>query len=113
MPNNTYVLAAVLISAGITWALRALPFAVLAPIRDSEFLAYLGKRMPVGLLVILVVYTLVDIDFAHSASVVPAAVGLVTTIGVQLWRRRMILSIFAGTAAYVTLASLGAAGIIF
>ncbi|MFE2103013.1 branched-chain amino acid ABC transporter, partial [Streptomyces sp. NPDC059468] len=32
MPDTTYLVAAVLISAAVTWTLRALPFAALAPL---------------------------------------------------------------------------------
>lgn len=31
MPDPFYVLAAVLVASAVTWALRALPFALLAP----------------------------------------------------------------------------------
>jgi len=39
-------------------ALRALPFAVLAPMRRSVAVHYLSLHMPLGVMVILAVYTL-------------------------------------------------------
>jgi branched-subunit amino acid transport protein AzlD len=36
MPDPLYLLAAVLVATTLTWMLRAAPFAVLAPLRDSE-----------------------------------------------------------------------------
>lgn len=103
MPEPGYVIAAVLISGGITWALRALPFVMLAPLRESRLLTFLGERMPVGIMLILAVYTLREVELAKSTEVVAAIVALGVTIGIQLWRRKMIHSIFAGTAVYVVL----------
>ena len=41
MSEPSYILAAVGVAAGITWALRALPFAVLAPLQESRLLPYI------------------------------------------------------------------------
>lgn len=105
MPDRAYLMAAVALSAAITWTLRALPFALLAPLRRSQVVPYLGANMPVGVLAILVVYTL-----RHTTVTVPphgAAVGLAlaATVGLHLWRRNAVLSILGGTAAHVILAS--------
>ena len=55
MSEPSYILAAVGVAAGITWALRALPFAVLAPLQESRLLPYIGDRLGVGVLIILVI----------------------------------------------------------
>jgi branched-subunit amino acid transport protein AzlD len=105
VPDAAYLAAAVAIAAAITWALRALPFAVLAPLRRSRAVPYLAASMPVGVMTILVVHTL-----RHTALTVPpygAAVGLAlaVTVALHLWRRNVVLSIFGGTAVHVFLAS--------
>jgi len=104
-----YVVSAVLVSAAVTWTLRAAPFAMLAPLRHSALLAYIGDRMPVGVMVILAAYTLRDTDTVVLTSAGPAALALAITIGLHLWRGSMTLSIFAGTAAYVLVTSVIAA----
>jgi branched-subunit amino acid transport protein AzlD len=104
-----YVLSAVLVSAAVTWTLRAAPFAMLAPLRHSALLAYIGDRMPVGVMVILAAYTLRDTDPVVLTSAGPAVLALAITIGLHLWRGSMTLSIFAGTAAYVLVTSVIAA----
>ena len=109
MTDSWYVLSAVLVSAAVTWTLRAAPFAMLAPLRHSALLAYIGDRMPVGVMVILAAYTLRDTDPVVLTSVGPAALALAITIGLHLWRGSMTLSIFAGTAAYVLVTSVIAA----
>jgi branched-subunit amino acid transport protein AzlD len=46
MPDTPCAVAAVLVSAAVTWALRALPFAALTPPRDSTIVQYLRTRVP-------------------------------------------------------------------
>lgn len=104
MPDTTYLVAAVLISAAVTWALRALPFAALAPLRASGTVQYLSTRMPAGIMVILVVYCLRDLPATHARVVAPVA-ALTVTVGLHLWRRNALLSILGGTAVHVALAS--------
>lgn len=111
MPETSYLLAAVLLSGAITWGLRAAPFALLVPMRDSELLAHLGRWMPAGIMLILVVHTLGNVDPTALGSAGPAALALAVTVGLHLWRGNVTLSIFAGTALHVALASvLGLAG---
>lgn len=46
MPDPRYAVAAVLVTAAVTWGLRALPFAALTPLRASRTVRYLSARMP-------------------------------------------------------------------
>lgn len=105
MSDPWYVLSGIAVSAAVTWALRAAPFAMLAPLRHSALMAHIGERMPVGMMVILAVYTLRDTDSVVAASAGPALLALAITIGLHLWRGSMTLSIFAGTTAYVLVTS--------
>lgn len=105
MPDQWYVLSAILIAAALTWMMRAAPFAMIAPLRDSDLMTYVGERMPVGIMVILAVYTVRDVDLTVLTSVGPTVVALAVTVALQLWRSNAIVSIFTGTAVYVALAS--------
>ncbi|MFI9029611.1 branched-chain amino acid transporter permease [Streptomyces sp. NPDC053560] len=104
MPDTGYAVIAILVTAAVTWSLRALPFAVLAPLRASATVQYLSTRMPAGVMVILVVYCLRDLPVTQSRAIAPLA-ALAVTIGLHLWRRNALLSILAGTAVHVALAS--------
>ncbi|MET7517426.1 branched-chain amino acid transporter permease [Streptomyces sp. NPDC005480] len=104
MPDTPYLLAAVAVSTAITWALRALPFAALAPLRASATVQYLSTRMPAGVMVILLAYCLRDLPLPQSRAVAPLA-ALTVTIGLHLWRRNALLSILGGTTVHVILAS--------
>ncbi|WP_134729020.1 branched-chain amino acid transporter permease [Amycolatopsis nivea] len=105
MPDPAYLLAAVAVSAAVTWGLRALPFAVLAPLRASRTVQYLSTRMPAGVMVILLVYCLRDVSWTSPSALSPT-IALAVTIGLHLWRRNAVLSIVGGTAVHVLLASL-------
>ncbi|MGE2733273.1 branched-chain amino acid transporter permease [Mycolicibacterium vaccae] len=106
MPDNAYIAALVILSAAITWTLRALPFAVLAPLRQSRVVTYLGLHMPVGVMIILAIYTLRTVagETALQRGYLLFAVALTT--GLHLWRGNAVLSILIGTASYVALMSL-------
>jgi branched-subunit amino acid transport protein AzlD len=105
MPESAYILAAVLISSAVTWTLRAAPFALLAPIRHSALLPYLNENMPVGIVTILVVYTVRHVSPSLTPETLAVAAGLAVTAGLHLWRRNAVLSVLGGTATHVALAS--------
>ncbi|MHA7210170.1 branched-chain amino acid transporter permease [Arthrobacter sp. MDT1-65] len=105
MDDTQYLLAVTLVAAMVTWALRALPFAVLAPLRSSELLPYIAERIPVGVMVILTVYTLRHVSVIDPASCVPAMLGVLVTSVFHLRKSNMLLSIAGGTASYVLLTS--------
>jgi branched-subunit amino acid transport protein AzlD len=101
VPAASYLVAAVLVSAAVTGALRALPFAILAPLRSSALVRYLGVHMPAGVMTVLVVYTVATLPGPPAA----LAVALAVTVGLHLWRRNLALSMAAGTIVYVVLAT--------
>lgn len=105
MADLLHLFAVVLVASAVTWAARAAPFALLAPLRDSSLLPYLAARMPVGVMVILTVYTLRHVHLHDAGVVVPTVSGIAVTAGLHLWRGHMILSLAGGTGVYVVLAS--------
>jgi branched-subunit amino acid transport protein AzlD len=106
VPDNGYIAVLVVVSAAVTWALRALPFAALAPLRESRVVKYLSVHMPVGVMVVLAIYTLSTVVGDTGAQVLWLVVAVVVTAGLHLWRGQALLSILVGTGCYVTLMSL-------
>ncbi|MBB2992247.1 branched-subunit amino acid transport protein AzlD [Mycolicibacterium iranicum] len=106
MSDNAYIALLVAVSAAVTWALRALPFAALAPLRTSRIVRYLSVHMPVGVMVILAIYTLHTMTTETPAQILWLALAVAVTAGLHLWRGQALLSILVGTAGYVTLMSL-------
>jgi branched-subunit amino acid transport protein AzlD len=100
-----YLIGAIVVSAGVTWGLRALPFAALSRLRESRTVAYLGTVMPAGVMVILVLYCLRDLPSAGLRHSAVTLIAVAATVGLHLWRRSPVLSILGGTALYVALAS--------
>ncbi len=107
MPDTRYLLAAVAVSAAVTWALRALPFTVLAPLRSSTTVRYLSARMPAGVMVILFAYCIRDLPLTDPPRALTPLAALAVTAGLHLWRRSALLSILGGTTVSVVLASTG------
>ncbi|GAA2187044.1 MULTISPECIES: branched-chain amino acid transporter permease [Leucobacter] len=107
MPDLGYLIAAVAVGAVITIALRALPFAILKPLRRSKFVTALGRWMPAGILFILAVVILRDELAARPSHWWAVLVATAVTIVVHLvGRRRAVLSVAAGTACYIVLLNL-------
>ena len=103
MPDTPYLLAAVAVASAVTWGLRALPFTILARLRASAAVSYLRPRMPLGVMVILVVYSLRSLSLASPARALPDILAMAATIGLHLWRHNAVLSIVGGTAFHVAL----------
>jgi len=102
VPGTAYLLAGLGLMFLVTLALRAAPFLALTRLRDSGIVRYLGRTMPAGVMVVLVVYTLRDTT-AELGSWVPATVALGLTLAVHLAFRRAAASIVLGTATYMLL----------
>lgn len=107
MPETGYLLAVMGIGFAITFALRAAPFVILQPLRDSRAVATMALWMPVGILAILTVSTLRTSLEAGPDRLVPAAIATAVTAAVHLLGgRRTVLSVGLGTATFVVLVNL-------
>lgn len=96
------MVAAVLVPVCVvTLLLRALPFAFLRALKGSPLIEFLGATMPVGVMTVLVVYTLAD-----TSHLVPAFLAGAVTLALHAWRRSAALSILSGTALYMVLVNL-------
>lgn len=105
MPELSYILAVLGIAFMVTFALRALPFVALQPLRESKFLAQMSIWMPVGILVILSLATFGDA--IATGRLLAGLIALVVTIGVHLGLgRRTLLSVGLGTLTFVLLVNL-------
>ncbi len=78
---------------------RSLPFAVFSTRKQPPKLIYdLGRKLPLAVFGMLVVYCLKDVDFLHSsAHGLPELTGIAVTAAVHLLKRNMLLSILCGT----------------
>lgn len=100
---HTFLL--ILVCAGVTIALRALPFLALGRGggQPPALARRLGERLPPAVMAILVIYCLRGTSFTALAGWLPALAAAAATIGLHLWRRNTLLSIAGGTALYMLL----------
>ncbi|WP_293792069.1 AzlD domain-containing protein [uncultured Corynebacterium sp.] len=89
----------------VTLALRGLPFAALRFFRESDLVTWLGLAMPVGVMTLLVIYT-VSGQASAPGGLTAVGIALVFTVALHLWRRSTTLSILLGTVLYLVLVNL-------
>ena len=106
LPSAGTILVLVADITVVTYALRLAPFVALRRVQDSALVAFLGRVMPMGVMVILVVYTLSHVDVTVAPNGLREAAALGVTIALHLWRRNVALSLLAGTGTYVALLAL-------
>lgn len=106
MPQPLYLAAAVAVSAAVTWSLRALPFALLTPLRRSAALHALALQTPVGIMIILALYTLRDVPSAPWPTAAATALSLAAAVALHLRTRNAVVSVLGATALHVALSTL-------
>lgn len=100
MPDTGYLVAVVGVAAAITVGLRAAPFAMTARLRSSALIADLGRHLPAGVMIILVVHLLGDVPLDRPLLGLRELVPVAVTVAVHLWRRNALLSMATGTATH-------------
>lgn len=94
----------VLLTLGaITFATRATPFLLLGSRPAPRVVLYLGRMLPPAIMAMLVLYCLKDVDFTAGARGLPELIACALVVGLHLWRRNALISIFGGTLAYMLL----------
>lgn len=99
-----YIFAALIVAGVITFALRAVPFAILEPLRRSVAVQAMAVWMPAGILVILALSTFRGAVTSYPGALPHALIASAVTVVVHLLGgRRTLLSVGAGTLAFVLL----------
>ena len=92
------------VCALITAALRFIPFFVFGGKRKTPaFITYLGKVLPFAIMGMLVVFCLKNVSLTAYPHGIPELLGVLTVAGLHIWKRNTLLSIIAGTVAYILL----------
>jgi len=102
--TNLQVFISIVVMAAVTLLTRALPFLLFdrgeAP---PKVVLYLGRVLPPAVIAMLIVYCLRTMSFATLGSWVPYVAAGLVTVGLHLWKRNDLLSIFGGTVLYMFL----------
>ncbi|MGB6241725.1 MAG: AzlD domain-containing protein [Castellaniella sp.] len=106
MSNTSYVLIAIGAMAAITLALRALPFIGGHWLRRHPLVHKLGDTLPLSIMVLLLVDTVTAHARTNPLGPWQELLAIALVVLMQWRTRQTLLSIVAGTAAYVALRAL-------
>ena len=95
--------AAIVLSAAITFGLRALPFLIFSGERKMpDWLQKLGEMLPSAIMAVLIIYCLKDVP-ASSTYGLPEAIAILFIMVLHKWKKNTLLSIGGGTILYMIL----------
>lgn len=90
-----------------TMLTRFLPFLIFPAGKPTpRFISYLGKVLPPAVFGLLIVYCLKNVSLLSGSHGLPELIAIVLVVVLHLWKRQMLLSIAAGTVAYMLLVQL-------
>ncbi len=99
-----HALLIVLVCAGVTLLLRALPFWCFGGKRGMpRWIAALGGALPSAIMAALVVYCLRGVPFGTLSDGMKQLLAAAVVVGLHIVKRNTLLSVAGGTAAYMLL----------
>ena len=102
--TDVYSVILIAIVAGVTMLLRFLPFAVFGRGRKTPtYITYLSSVLPYAIMGMLVVYCLKEVSLMEAPHGLPELLAGGVVVGLHLWKKNTLLSIAAGTVAYMML----------
>ena len=93
MMTSEQMMWTIFIVAFGTWVTRFSPF----------LLTYLGEVLPAAVMGMLVVYALKDVSLTTWPNGIPEGLALIVTVGVHLYKKNFLISMFVGTLFYMVL----------
>ncbi len=102
--RTEYILVAVVVSAVITFGLRAFPFALFGGSRKMPgTIVKLGKVLPATIMAVLIVYCVKDSLDNVIGIGIPKLIAILTVAGSYRWKHNTFVSIAVGTLLYMIL----------
>ena len=99
---NTHAALLVVIMSAVTILLRFFPFLIFRK-KIPAYIAYLGDVLPAAIIGMLVIYCLKDTDMTRAPFGAPEIMAGLAVAGLQIWKRKSLLSILGGTVIYMIL----------
>ena len=107
MITSVETLMIIAVAAVCTFLTRALPFMIF---NNAEALpkkiVYLGKVLPMAIMLCLIVYCVRNTAFLHYPYGLPELLGIAGVVVLHLWKRNNMISIIGGTLLYMVLVQL-------
>jgi branched-subunit amino acid transport protein AzlD len=102
--GTIYIALAIFTIAGCTWLTRAVPYLLFGGKRGVPVVVrHLAAALPEAIMVVLVVYCLRTTSLDLVGGWLPQLLAVALVAFLQIWKKSAMLSIFAGTAAYMIL----------
>lgn len=108
MSDTSYLVAFIAVAAAATFATRVIPFLFFERHTEHPLIKHLGRFLPAAVMALLATVFLQR--SGNWAAVVPGSDAILAgalVVAVHLWRRNALLSIAAGTAAYMLMRQTG------
>ena len=105
MSSTAYSALLVAIMSVVTILLRAAPFLVFRK-KTPAYVMYLGQVLPAAIIGMLVIYCLKDTKLLSAPFGAAELIAGLLVVGLHAWKRNILLSILAGTVAYMLLTQL-------
>ena len=100
---NSYVLSAIILSALITFLLRAFPFLLFKEKELPKWLEKLEKNLPMTIMAVLIVYCFKDLKTQFMVMFLPYLLACITVVFTYKWKKNTFLSIILSTVVYMIL----------
>ena len=110
MNTNVYIAVVILVCAVCTFSERLFPFLIFGKHKVPRVVRYLGKVLPMAIMMALVVYCLRGMDLTGPTHGLPELLSAAAVVGLHCWKKNTLLSIAAGTALYMVLVQVVFAG---
>lgn len=105
--SNLHPLFQVLIMAAIIAFLRFLPFMAFPEGRKRpKVITYLGSVLPYAIIGMLVVYCFKGVSVFSYPYGLPELIAAAFVVGIHVWLRNTLVSVFGGVAVYMILVQL-------
>lgn len=105
--NTVHTILIIAVSAGVTMALRFLPFIIFGGGKETpRYITYLGSVLPYAIMGMLVVFCLKNVSLLSAPFGIPEIVSCLLVVILHVWKRNTLLSIIAGTICYMLLIQL-------
>ena len=102
MMRSRYILLAIVMSALITFGLRALPFVLFRGGRSMpEWMQRLGQILPSAIMAVLIVYCLKGAKSNPIGIGIPGIIAVAVVVASYKRKHNTFISIIVGTAAYM------------
>lgn len=101
MSENLNLILFIFAMALATLVTRVAPFLLPEDITSSSLAQKANRILPTAILTLLVIYSIKDTPFERISDGLPEIISICLALGIHLWKRNALLSIFSGTTLYM------------